>query len=266
MELPCLAYCTASSFHLKPLYEALRGRFSTRSYRDVIHVEVEGEKGKGDIFYFAFGSIVCWGLTAEECRKVLLEVKKFEHQPITLIESDDFLYTYGEKAAITDDETIILPDNDVMTKLAVSHGIAQSVKLGVFEDTISHTFTLTKHIPEQLARYGKISLSRKEIRRKMGELFLDRSSINLHVDVLDTPEFFWEHAELEPYYDMTANHLDLSKRVEALNQRLDVVHELFGMLGSELNHQHSSRLEWMIIWLILIEVALLLFREILGII
>jgi uncharacterized Rmd1/YagE family protein len=34
------------------------------------------------------------------------------------------------------------------------------------------------------------------------------------------------------------------------------VHELFEMLGNELNHQHSSRLEWTIIWLIIIEVGL----------
>jgi uncharacterized Rmd1/YagE family protein len=55
---------------------------------------------------------------------------------------------------------------------------------------------------------------------------------------------------------MIANHLDLETRVEVLNQRLDIVHDLFEMLGNELNHQHSSKLEWIIIWLIVIEVML----------
>lgn len=92
----------------------------------------------------------------------------------------------------------------------------------------------------------------------MGALFLDRSSINLHVDVLDTPEFFWEHPELEPMYLDVANELDIQNRGQVLNQRLDVLRELFEMLGNELNHQHSSRLEWIIIWLILIEVIITL--------
>ena len=105
-----------------------------------------------------------------------------------------------------------------------------------------------------------------EIRRKMGELFIERNSINLHVDVLDVPEFFWEYPELEPLYQMIAKYLDLKTRVEVLNHRLDVVHELFQMLGSELNHQHSSRLEWFIIWLIIIEVLLSLFRDVFPII
>ena len=90
----------------------------------------------------------------------------------------------------------------------------------------------------------------------MGELFIDRSSINLHTDVLDTPEFFWDHPELELYYSTVANELDIETRGQVLNQRLDVIRELFEMLGNELNHQHSSRLEWIIIWLILIEVLI----------
>ena len=55
---------------------------------------------------------------------------------------------------------------------------------------------------------------------------------------------------------MIANHLDLETRIEVLNQRLDIVHDLFEMLGNELNHQHSSKLEWIIIWLIVIEVVM----------
>ena len=96
---------------------------------------------------------------------------------------------------IVEDE-IILPNLDVLSRLAISHGLAQSVKLGTFESALRKTFNHTKHIPEDLAKHGRISLSRKEIRRKMGELFIERNSINLHVDVLDTPEFFWEYSEL----------------------------------------------------------------------
>lgn len=263
--MECRAYCTASSYEIQRLYESFRGMYHTNSYRDVIHVQFPLEEGSGDIFYFSYGVMVTWGLSSSQCRQLLVEVKKFEHQPISLIETDDFQFFVGDKPKI-DDEQIILTDEDPISKLAISYGIAQSVKLGAFEDMIHNTFTLTKHIPEELAKHGKISLSRKEIRRKMGELFLDRSSINLHLDVLDTPEFFWDHSELEILYRLAAVHLDLENRVEVLNQRLMVVHELFEMLGNELNHQHSSRLEWTIIWLILIEVSLLLLRDILRVI
>ena len=63
----------------------------------------------------------------------------------------------------------------------------------------------------------------------MGHLFLERNSMNLQWDVLDTPEFFWQNLQLEPFYTMVSNHLDIENRVNVLNQRLDIVHELLGV-------------------------------------
>ena len=113
-----------------------------------------------------------------------------------------------------------------------------------------------------LANLGRISLSRKDISRKIGELFVERNFINLQADILDIPEFFWDHPELEPFYRRTAHYLDITKRAENLNKRLGVIHDLFEMLSNELNHQHSSRLEWTIIILIVIEVIIALLKDI----
>ncbi len=59
-----------------------------------------------------------------------------------------------------------------------------------------------------------------------------------------------------------AHYLEIERRVNVLNQRLTVLKELFDMLNNEINHKHSSRLEWTIIWLIVIEVALALSSDI----
>lgn len=264
--MDCFAFCTATSYQLKPLFEALRTRFKTTSYKDVVHIEVHfDEHHYGDAFYFGYGAAVFWNISKEASLLLLNEVKPFEIQPNEEIEIDEVTYIYGQSARIVEDE-IILPDHEILTKLAVSHGLAQSVKLGSFEVAIQKTFNSTQYIPADLAVHGKISLSRSEIRRKMGELFLERNSINLHVNVLDTPELFWDYPELEPLYRMVANYFDIEKRSHVLNQRLGVIHELFEMLGTELNHQHSSRLEWIIIWLIVIEVVVSLLNDVFRII
>jgi uncharacterized Rmd1/YagE family protein len=263
--MDCRAYCTASAYQIKALFENFKQiGAKVTLYRDVVHFAIPGEM-RGEIYYFPYGAAVFWGLRHEQCLDYLEQIKEFEQQPIEEIEMDEFTYTIGDNPKIVEDE-IILPNLDVLTLLAVSHGLAQSVKLETFESALRKTFNNTKHIPEDLAKHGKISLSRKEIRRKMGQLFIERSSINLHVDVLDTPDFFWEYSELEPLYAMTANYLDLETRVEVLNQRLDVIHELLEMLGNELNHQHSSRLEWTIIILIVMEVSLTLLKDVFRVI
>jgi len=259
--MDCRAYCTAAAYRIKSIHEAYRNLYKVTAHRDVIHLEISISGGTADLFIFTFGSCVFWGFPKEFELEILKEIHAYEETPLDEIETDEFTYVYGAAPKIVEDE-ITLPNQDVLTKLALSYGLAQSVKLGTFEIATQKTFNSTKYIPDDLAKRGKISLSRREIRKKMGELFIERNSINLHVDVLDTPEFFWEHSELEPLYRTIASYLDIETRVEVLNHRLDVVHELFGMLGSELNHQHSSRLEITIILLIVIEVILSLMRDV----
>lgn len=254
--MDCCAFCTASTYLIKPLYEVMRVTYKTALYRDVVHVTIEKDSFSCDVFFFSYGVTVFWGVDKETGLRIIKEeVSSFEQQKSHDIETDIFTYNYGDTIKIVED-VITLPNSSILTKLAISHGIAQSVKLGAFETSLQKTFQLTKQIPEDLAKYGKISLSRKEIRRKMGELFIARNSVNLNMDVLDTPEFFWEYPELEPLYMMMANYLDVKTRVEILNQRLNVMHGLFEMLATELNHSHSNRLEWAVIWLILIEVII----------
>ncbi len=264
----CTAYCTATSYDLVRLISYLKSSYTVTRFREVLHIKVHSASGsdksvEGDVFFFSYGALVCWGLDEKQELHTQTELRAFEQQPLELIEDDVFDYHYGTLAKIEDDE-IILPDREIVTKLAFSHGLAQSVKLGVFERTIRKTIHLTKELPELLAQQGSIKLSRKDIRRMMGRLFIDRSSVNLHQELLDTPEFFWEHSDLESYYDLVAHYLDRERRVSVLNQRLLILQELFDMLAAELNHQHSSRLEWTIIWLIVIEVLLHIVTDIFG--
>lgn len=253
------AFCVAESYRIKPLLESMRSEYKATLYRDTVHIELPGPKER-HLFCFPYGAVVFWGFAKQEALSFLKRLSEFEDRHCDELETDEFTYSYGVTAKIFEDE-ITLPDQEVLTKLAISHGIAQSVKLGTFETKIQKTFNSNKHLPEGLAKNGKIPLSRCDIRRKMGQLFIERSSINLHLDVLDAPEFFWEYPELDPLYKMTSLYFDITARVEILNQRLDVIHELFEMLGNELNHQHSSRLEWTIIILIVIEVFLTVAKD-----
>ena len=141
-------------------------------------------------------------------------------------------------------------------KLAYSYSIAQSVRLDVFEDDISNAISATSDIPIHLAKKGTVGMSNRAVTIKMGELFLQRSNVNLHSDILDTPELFWEFDEYEQMYILGREYLDIDKRIEILNQRLDIMKDLYEMLQNELNIKHSAKIEIIIIVLILAEVVL----------
>ena len=259
----CVAYCTATSYNLKSLFDALKAHYKATLFRDAVHIEmgeIEPQLNIRDVFCFSYGVVVFWGFDEKEELNFLKLIKPFEYHAQEPLERETMSFSFGISPKIEEEE-IVLPDSDLLSRLAVSHGLAQSVKLATFENVIQKTIDTTKNIPEQLAARGRVPLSKREIRKKMGELFIERSSVNLHSDILDVPEFFWDHSEVEPLYTMVANHLDLETRLQVLNQRLDIVHDLFEMLGNELNHQHSSKLEWIIIWLIVIEVVITLLHQ-----
>lgn len=262
----CTSFSTAASYDLPRLNQALQPSGTTQLYRDVLHLQFKHEKLiKGDCFFFSYGTVVFWGFTIQDEQDLLKILKDYEKNPIGKIEVDEFTFAMGQQMKIEED-LIVLPNKNILTKLAISHGIAQSVKLTTFEEVIQKTIDNTKNLPADLAFKGKIRLSRREIYRKMGEIFIERSSINLNSEILDTPEFFWDHPKLENFYRRMYHYLEVARRGEILNKRLTMLHELFQILSEELKHQHSSRLEMTIILLIVIEVSLALLHDIFKII
>ncbi|EDQ91622.1 uncharacterized protein MONBRDRAFT_15148 [Monosiga brevicollis MX1] len=135
-----------------------------------------------------------------------------------------------------------------MQRLALSYACATSVKLDTFEVAIEATIQATQHIPEELSQKGEISLSKQEISRYIGELYIQKSAVNLTTDLLDSPDWLWDKPTLESYYQKTRKFLQIDNRCEVLNKRLDVLANLMDILRSFQTEQHSSRLgSWILL-------------------
>ncbi len=256
--MKCVAYSFSYIFDIKKVISLLSNNYQiSHLEKDVIscslHVSYINE-----FFIFSYGVIVIWGEIEQIDPEILAILQEAFSDKLGAEDDDIFSYSYGDKAKIASDH-ITLPDTHMYTKLAFSYGIAQSVKLGGFENTIQGIIEITKKLPEDLAKKGKTLLSRKEIRKLMGRIFIDRDSINLHLDLLDVPNFFWDKPELESIHEMVTKYLDQERRVWVLNQKLSVIQQLLDMLVNELHIQHSSKLEWIIIILLCIEIAFSVF-------
>jgi uncharacterized Rmd1/YagE family protein len=257
----CISFCTAASYRLSALADFFRNlRYVVRLFRNVLYLTKNNKNM--DIFVFNHGCFVTWGLRKKQEEKLIEQINPFSVDPLEKIETDYFIYHLGKETRIFPHQrfnvdVITLGESDnVQMKLAISYGLAQSVKLEFYEESIQKTIEANSRIPRELAQYGRISLSRKAISKRIGGIFLTRSSVNLRSEYLDVPEYFWSHSNLESYYVMTEKFLDIPKRVAALNQKLDVVHEILEMLNSQLQHRYSSILESVIILLIFIEIVI----------
>lgn len=282
------AYCTCGSYRMKDLIRWLKDRkrihntlpklfdeclYTPFTYKDwrsdseedgrkLIQLADDGgeiEFGrKNDVFIFEYGVVIMWGYTIKEEQAFLEDMAKFESEKLSeediQVEEFNYYITTSYQPRIYNDFITLRDDSNYMLKLSISHALAQSVKISLFEELVDNTIEDTQDIPQQIAHTGKIEMTRDETMKSIGELFILRININLHGSVLDSPELMWAEPHLEPIYQATCGYLEVNQRVELLNQRLEVISDLLQMLKDQLGHSQEENLEFIVVVLVCIEV------------
>ena len=201
-------YCVAESLDRKMLDKKLKERgprFLLHSYAEVLYGQYGnlGEESSGDVFYFDYGCVAFWGLTEKQEQDILTNiVRHCEENSLPSIESEmdefQFHYVANERPHIQNDTITINHrlSTDHRIKLSISHALAQSTKLCVFEERVLEIVNNTRDLPETLAETGQIKLPRKDIAKLIGRVFLQKSAVNLLSTVLGGSQCF--HVTLIP--------------------------------------------------------------------
>ncbi|KAL9120907.1 MAG: hypothetical protein Q9187_002534, partial [Circinaria calcarea] len=85
-----------------------------------------------EVFLFNYGTVVIWGMTLAQEERFLKDISKFETEKLSdddvQTENFNFYYTREYQARIYNDFISLREKKNYMTKLAISHALAQSVK------------------------------------------------------------------------------------------------------------------------------------------
>jgi len=222
--------------------------------------------GAQEVFIFDFGAAVFWGYSKGEELALLKTVRMFvtkglvEQHEFSSGEDDMAFVTTPELTAghwtLTNDFITLPDDSSVKDRLSISFAVGQSSVLAIFEARIERKIEEYKYIPEALAACGKVHLSEQQLGIMIGEVFVIRHDVNLHTEILDTPTFFWKEHSMEQDYKMVMDYLEMPGRTEILNKRLDMMRELLDVLQQQMESNHALNLEWIVIYLIVVEVVL----------
>ncbi|GLC65501.1 sporulation protein rmd1 [Pleodorina starrii] len=281
-------YCVAESLDRRKLVDLLRIKhpaWQTHQYDDVVHARLEEVApalpstsggagaftaatavGPPDVFFFDYGVVAFWGLQQQQEAEILRSlVRAVESRPLERYDVDAFTFniSVSEPPHIQNDTITInrRQATDHQVRLAMSHALAQSTKLSVYEERGVARVEESRHLPQVLAQHGRVSMSTKKLAQLIGKVFLQSSDLNLLSTVMDTPEFFWSAPDqLQALYERACEYLELDTRAEVLNARFQVLQEMLDMLRDHKNNSHAARLEWIIIWLLMVDVILMLFQ------
>ncbi|KAI8802478.1 hypothetical protein BJ742DRAFT_832733 [Cladochytrium replicatum] len=265
------AYSTAENYDFSRLRPILRTHYTILPALadDVLHIRLKkpsstsgfsDSKQTAEAFIFNNGTFVTWGASQSENAALLDLLKPSQEGRKYDSPETEWFYFYEapeENSNATADTIIIGQDlPPQQAKLAFSSGLARSVKLGSLESLLDAYLDKNRLLPELLSSGRRLSwhLRRVQILRNVGELFSLRGHVNLHSELLDSPEFCWVSEKMEHLFEKVCRNLDVKPRIAIVNKKLDYANEFAELLRNYMHEKHGLHLEWMIIVLIMIEV------------
>lgn len=107
--------------------EPAQERQNTPDFDTAVHIP--------EVFLFEYGVVVLWGLSLQQEQRFLKEIAKFETEKLAKdnvqTENFNFYYTKEYQARIYNDFISLREKKNYMTKLAISHALAQSTKVSL---------------------------------------------------------------------------------------------------------------------------------------
>lgn len=216
----------------------------------------------GAVTIFRYGVVVQFGLSLLEEDEVLQRLRSRVVRPVAWREDE----TATIEIAPDKDEQI-LPGGPILVKaitpehmLVIADALAKSVVLARDEREVSAVIDVIEPFARQLAEKGRAPGGRRVILKHIGNALLVQHRVSGRVAVGDKPDAVWDRPDLERLYARLQDEYELKERAEALSRKLAVISETAEVLTDMIDTKRSLSLEFIIVLLILFEIAITLYQ------
>lgn len=164
----------------------------------------------------------------------------------------------AEEMAITNDYAI-MPRYDRSFMDIICFVLAKSVALERIEEKVELVLDDVEGLITLLGR-GKLGIPDRKLARLASTILGFKYSSIAHVMVLDKPEITWENPEADRLYSTMANLFELDQRYQEIKHKAEILLDITGVFTGLSHARRATRLEWIIIALIFIEIIIYLFE------
>jgi uncharacterized Rmd1/YagE family protein len=240
----------------------LGGRIETkglsRDDRPASPVTIRLTRG-GIAFVFRYGAVVLCNADPQEKSELLasLALRAGERLETPEIEETQLkVQPDADDAGVALSGIISLRDASPERLQIVAHVLAKSIVLAHYEAKISSVFDQVEPLAERLMRTGRTPDDTRTLLQKIGYLLLTQQRVVGRVEIDEKPDVLWDHPELERLHARLEDEYELRERSRAIERKLDLLQDQLATLADLVQEKRSTRLEWLVIVLIVIEVAL----------
>jgi uncharacterized Rmd1/YagE family protein len=216
----------------------------------------------GEIFIYPFGAIVFHDVAADRREAELHRLHRARPGLTTQVVRESFTVR-EEPGARVDivDGTLVVDQFGPERAAVVALIVAQSAAMEYYERIVTDLFQRTSALVERLEKRGTVTLQTGRLHRFIGEAIATRSEVITVLTLLDKPDATWDDPAMDRIYDDLRAEFDLIDRYGALEQKLRGVQEALELVLDVARDRRMWFLEVAIFLLIVIEVALEVWRR-----
>jgi len=213
------------------------------------------------VYIFQYGLVSFFNHSEKEKDNILDALSKItrENNAPQLTETIQVEIIEGHQQVAFD--KVILPSFDSEFIRLVMLNTSQSVALDRYSEITQQLLEETNGHTQYLERKGKLNISGIRLKRFIGKVMNIKNQISENLYIFDEPDSTWENEQLNKLNLELKRTFDLKIRYRNIFERIEIIKENLGLFKDIWDHRESSKLEWVIIILILVEVLdLFVFR------
>lgn len=245
------AFYIAEQLNLKRLKEAYAGSLLAENPSELFYRVDE------DRYFYAFdyGAVVFTNMSDTDVSKNLALLQQFCERPLAEKPREDFEILHHPESQLSFNfGSLAVPrlDQEVI-KIAMLN-VAHSVALDFYSQRAHELLSEIQRIADQMESEGAIRISRSNMLRFIGRMLNSKNRIVENLFIFDGPDLAWEDEYLDRIHRGLARTFETQTRFKEIEYTFKVVEDNLSVFRELFLHRESSRLEWIIIALICIEV------------
>ncbi|TCK66913.1 putative Rmd1/YagE family protein [Winogradskyella wandonensis] len=252
MNTKAIALLEAESFDIKGIKSRVTDKLLFFD-RDELFYQVKKDK----YYYVLQYGVVCYfNLDNDEVNKIKSQIlntdSSYKLQETEIFETVEV--ATNQPKFTTSFDTISITDDAPEKIRLIMLNLSQSVILDAYAKTTETLLEDTRKHTSFLEANGKLDISGKKLKRYIGKVLNIKNKISENLYIFDSPEAAWEDEVLNNLNNSLKKVFDLKERYTIINQQLSIIKENLDLFKDIMFHKESSKLEWIIIILIVIEV------------
>lgn len=207
------------------------------------------------IYIFKYGVVCFYNMNKEEVEQIYREILNYAKNNVEEDISENINVVIGSvKSDKVSFGTITLKQFDVESLRLIMLNISQSVALDHYANISEQILEDTKVHTSYLEENGKLDISGKNLKKYIGRVLNIKNKISENLYIFDAHDVTWDDETLNKLDQNLKRVFDLKDRYRSIQDQVEIIKENLELFKDIMFQKESSKLEWIIIILILVEV------------